>query len=142
MSQVQPVNSPVSIHEQLQLAYLAQWKDLQKRIDDFTTAKLIVEFLDQHPLLKTKHMGAYLRARETVQRYRIRCAKRYYAGLLVGKMVRSIGQIIKMTGKAVVRKSAMPATVDRSQAQSVDRVEPSLVWPKLFDPSELAQQRN
>ncbi len=140
MSQAQPVNSPVSFHAQLQLADFAHWKDLHKRIDDFTTAKLIAEFLDQYPSLKVRHMGVYLRARETVQRYRIRCAKRYYAGLLVGNMVRGIGHIFKMIGRAIVRKSAMSASVDRSQVPSVHCAESSLVWPKLFDPSDLPQR--
>ena len=85
-------------------------------------------------------MGIYLRARETVQRYRIRCAKRYNTGLILGKIVRGIGKACQLMGRAIVRERVRPVPVQRdmphSSTHSVNCNEPILVWPVLFDPSE------
>lgn len=133
MSRTQPVNPDVSLHEQLQCADFAHWLDLHKRINDFTTARLIVEFLDQYPSQKARHMGVYLRARESVQRYRIRCAKRYRAALLIGKMVGKIGRLCQMIGKVTAWQLAKPKPAGPAT--------PALVWPGLCDPTQQQQTR-
>lgn len=148
----QPSSSSSSIHEQLRQADFAHWKDLQTRISDFTTARLIVDFLDQHPSLKTQHLGVYLRACESVQRYRIRCAKRYRFGRTAGAVVKSIYLLFKAVGQGVFQLAVKggapsekrPAPVEKATVLSANPAKPkeshALVWPTLFAPNDIESQ--
>lgn len=137
--------SSLSLDEQLRQADLVHWRDLQKRIDDFTTAKLIVDFLDQHPSLKEQHMGAYLRACESVQRYRIRCAKRFRAGRLAGALVRNVWLLLKATGKGLAFLAVRLASSPQEKAMSGKQTgapneKKDLVWPTLSVPNVIRSQ--
>lgn len=133
-------HTSLSLDEQLRQADLAHWRDLQKRINDFTTAKLIVDFMDQHPSLKAQHIGIYLRACESVQRYRIRCAKLFRAGRLAGTIVRSACHLLKAVGKGVAflavrlvaspQEKAMPVKQTGTPNETTE-----LVWPTLSVPN-------
>jgi hypothetical protein len=52
-----------------------QWKHMIARIDQPTIARIIVEHLDSDAALKASYAGIYIRARDTVERYRMRQAK-------------------------------------------------------------------
>lgn len=138
-------HSSLPLDEQLRQADLAHWRDLQKRIDDFTTAKLIVDFLDQHPSLKVRHMGVYLRACESVQRYRIRCAKLFRAGHLAGATVRNVCRLFKAVGKGVAFLAVRLASSQQEKAMPVkptgtpNEME-GLVWPTLSVPNVIHSQ--
>ncbi|MBK8772933.1 MAG: hypothetical protein IPM06_21220 [Rhizobiales bacterium] len=54
---------------------LGQWKYLISKIDEPTTARIIVEYLDSEPAQKARFAGIYIRARDTVQRSRVRYAR-------------------------------------------------------------------
>lgn len=131
--------STLSLDEQLRHADFAHFKDLQTRIDDFTAARLIVDFLDQHPSLKTRHMGVYLRASESVQRYRIRCAKRFRAGRMAGTVVRQVYLLLKAIGMRVTSLAVRLGSSSQEQPQpnlpaSAGNV---LVCPTLHAPNEI-----
>lgn len=147
MSQFKSKSNPTSLSlvEQLRQSDLAHWRDLQTRIDDFTTARLIVDFLDQHPSLQAQHMGTYLRARESVQRYRIRCAKRFRAGRLAGTAVRNVWLLLKVTGKAVAFLAVRLASCPQEKAMpgkqtGTTNAQEDLVWPALSVPNVIRSQ--
>ena len=140
----------ISFSQQVQQTDLAHWTDLQTRIGDVTTAKLIVQFLNaQHPNFQSAHMGVYLRARETVKRHRVRRAKRYRAGLVIGKTVRAVAKVVRFAcrvflkaGRFVVTDLPLnppPAAPVVQPAMPVKPAAQEQVWPVLFDPIDHPQ---
>lgn len=103
---------------------LGQWKYLISKIDEPTTARIIVEYLDSEPAQKARFAGIYIRARDTVQRSRVRYARALKWGQMAGRLTawiirsarrRSDGRTAGSTGGA---RSETPAD--------------ALVWPELL----------
>lgn len=100
-----------------------QWKYLVARIDDPATARLVVEFLDNDPALKGRYAGIYIRARDTVQRARVR----YAIALKWGQRIARLWVWMRQ-----VSKTATPsARAAKGPAQRPLRKESALAWPEL-----------
>ena len=56
-------------------ADLEHWQEIGKRIEDPATAELVVNFMDQHPALKARLGGLYVRAQETLRQKRLALAR-------------------------------------------------------------------
>ena len=108
---------------QMRSMELAQWKYLVARLHSPTTAKIIVEYLDHDPALKSRYAAIYIRARDTVQRSRVRYAKAFKWGQLT---VRFLAWISRSSQKAPV---ASPTRAEDSVRK--DTPVPLLVWPEL-----------
>jgi hypothetical protein len=114
-----------AVHQQLNAKMRSmevdQWKYLVSRINEPTTAKIIVEYLDNDPAMKGRYAGIYLRARDTVQRSRVRYAKAFKWGQLFARLLAR-------------SSSDKQATVSQPRAQDGVRKDPPappLVWPEL-----------
>jgi hypothetical protein len=92
---------------QMRSMEVEQWKYMVSRINDPTTAKVIVEYLQYESELKERYAGIYLRARGTVERFRVHQAK----ALKRAQLFARLGGWISRLGKQ-------------------PKPEP-LVWPKL-----------
>ena len=99
-----------------------QWKYLVSRISAPTTARIIVEYLDSDAAQKARHAGIYLRARDTVQRSRVRYAKACQWSQL---SVRFFAWVFRLGRKAPASPLPAPDSVRK------DVPVPPLVWPEL-----------
>ena len=123
-SQSTPSDAIQLLSTQMLSMDVAQWTILVARINEPTTARIIVEYLDGNSVQKNRYAGIYLRARDTVQRSRVRYAKAYRWGQLSARFV---AWISRFSQKATV---ASPI-----RAQDSIRKEtpvPPLVWPELI----------
>ena len=103
---------------------LGQWKYLVSRIDEPTTARIIVEYLDSEPAQKARFAGIYIRARDTVQRARLRYARALKWGQLAGRLTR---WVVRSTRRRAAGRSANSTAGARSQPQA-----DAEVWPELL----------
>ena len=123
-SQSTPVDAVhLQLFTQMRSMDVAQWKYLVARLNSPTTAKIIVEYLDHDPALKSRYAAIYIRARDTVQRSRVRYAKAFKWGQLT---VRVLAWISRSSQKAPV---ASPTCAEDSVRK--DTPVPPLVWPEL-----------
>lgn len=101
---------------------VAQWKYLVKRIHKPTTARIIVEYLDENLALKARFAGVYIRARDTVQRSRARYAKAMQYGRWFARVL-----------SWLARKPADNTAVSRSASSGCRPANTQhLVWPELI----------
>lgn len=73
-----------SVFEELARTDVRQWQSVVSRVQDPITARLIVQLLDTMPELRSKRVGIYLAASETVKRDQVRFAKSFRRGKAVG----------------------------------------------------------
>ena len=124
-SQSTPSDAIQSLSTQMLSMDVAQWKVLVARINEATTARIIVEYLDSNSVQKNRYAGIYLRARDTVQRSRVRYAKAYKWGQL---SARFFAWLSRVSQKATV---ASPIRAKNSVRKETP-VQPPLVWPELI----------
>ena len=123
-NQSTPSDAIQSLSTQMLSMDVAQWKVLVARINEATTARIIVEYLDSNSVQKNRYAGIYLRARDTVQRSRVRYAKAY-----------TWGQRPARFGAWISRISQKATVSSPIRAQDSIRKEtpvPPLVWPELI----------
>lgn len=120
-----PSDAIQSLSTQMLSMDVAQWKVLVARINEPTTARIIVEYLDSNSGQKNRYAGIYLRARDTVQRSRVRYAKAYKWGQ---SSARFFARIARFGQKATV---ASPIRAENSVRKEMP-VQTPLVWPELI----------
>ena len=103
-----PVQAPASAREARERADLAHWLSISARATDPTTARLILDHLDEHAQLREQYVGVYLVAKETVERDRIRYAKAMRRGQAVAATARMLWKAC--TGLVRVIQSLPAAT--------------------------------
>ena len=103
---------------------LGQWKYLVSKIDEPTTARLIVEYLDNEPAQKARFAGIYIRARDTVQRARVRYARALKWGQMAGRLTR---WVIRSTRGRAAGRSVVNTGGARSEPQA-----DAQLWPELL----------
>lgn len=103
---------------------LGQWKYLVSRIDEPTTARIIVEYLDGEPAQKARFAGIYIRARDTVQRSRVRYARALKWGQMLGRLT---AWAIRSTRRRTDSRSAGGTGGARTEPPT-----DALVWPELL----------
>ena len=123
-SQSTPSDAIQLLSTQMLSMDVAQWTILVARINEATTARIIVEYLDGNSVQKNRYAGIYLRARDTVQRSRVRYAKAYRWGQL---SARFFAWISRFRQKATV---ASPIRAENSVRKETPV--PPLVWPELI----------
>ena len=123
-SQSTPSDAIQLLSTQMLSMDVAQWTILVARINEPTTARIIVEYLDGNSVQKNRYAGIYLRARDTVQRSRVRYAKAYTWGQ---RSARFVAWISRFSQKATV---ASPIRAQDSIRKET-LVQP-LVWPELI----------
>ena len=123
-SQSTPSDAIQLLSTQMLSMDVAQWTILVARINEATTARIIVEYLDGNSVQKNRYAGIYLRARDTVQRSRVRYAKAYTWGQ---RSARFVAWISRFSQKATV---ASPIRAQDSIRKET-LVQP-LVWPELI----------
>lgn len=102
-----------------------QWKYLVSRISNPTTAKIIVEYLDSNPTAKLQFAGIYVRARETVQRSRIRYAKAKQWGERLARLMSWI------SSSATKLRQRQSVAVDQNTLRKETPNQQPLIWPVL-----------
>jgi hypothetical protein len=102
-----------------------QWKYLVSRISNPTTAKIIVEYLDSDPTAKLQFAGIYVRARETVQRSRIRYAKAKQWGERLARLMSWI------SSSATKLRQRQSVAVDLNTLRKETPNQQPLIWPVL-----------
>lgn len=121
----QPSADKISqLNAHLRSMELGQWKYLISKIDEPTTARIIVDYLDSEPAQKTRFAGIYIRARDTVQRSRVRYARALKWGQMAGRLT---AWIIRSTRRRSARHFA--------GSTGGARVEPpadAQLWPELL----------
>ena len=123
-SQSTPSDAIQLLSTQMLSMDVAQWTILVARINEPTTARIIVEYLDGNSVQKNRYAGIYLRARDTVQRSRVRYAKAYTWGQ---RSARFVAWISRFSQKATV---ASPIRAENSVRK--ETLVPPLVWPELI----------
>ena len=123
-SQSTPSDAIQLLSTQMLSMDVAQWTILVARINEPTTARIIVEYLDGNSVQKNRYAGIYLRARDTVQRSRVRYAKAYTWGQ---RSARFVAWISRFSQKATV---ASPIRAENSVRKETPV--PPLVWPELI----------
>ena len=123
-SQSTPSDAIQLLSTQMLSMDVAQWTILVARINEPTTARIIVEYLDGNSVQKNRYAGIYLRARDTVQRSRVRYAKAYTWGQ---RFARFVAWISRFSQKATV---ASPIRAENSVRK--ETLVPPLVWPELI----------
>lgn len=126
----------------------ALWNSMVNQAQDPVVARAMLELFEAHPELKAKRAGAFLAARVTVQKDRIRYAKAFRQGQRLGAVIGLLGRVSAVVARSAVQgakvltKQAVQA-VASTGAQSTPAVapqEPTLKRQPAADPVVVSAQ--